>query len=97
VIGLFFCHRLLLNKNRLLESWSWLGRPPKFSAFSLGSLHWLILGRLLTPHQVLAHENHLSPPSLGVEQVCLQLRLPAQVDLEGGALVAGDKAGDWNA
>ena len=57
-----------------------------------------MLRRLLTPGgQVLRHENHLSPPPLGVEQTRLQLRLPAQVDLEGGALVAGGEAGDWDA
>ena len=31
-----------------------------------------------------------------MEQACLQLRLPAQVDLEGGALVSSDEAGDGN-
>ena len=56
-----------------------------------------MLRSLLTPGQVLRHENHPSPPSLSVEQARLQLRLPAQVDLEGGALVTGGEAGDWNA
>ena len=89
----------LLYQDRLLESWSWswLSRLPGVSTFGQASLHWLMLHRLLTPGHVLRHENHLSPPPRSVEQAHLQLRLPAKVDLEGGALVAGGEAGDCNA
>ena len=89
----------LLYQDRLLESWSWswLSRLPGVSTFGQASLQWLMLRRLLTPGQVLRHKNYFSPPPLSVEQARLQLRLPAQVDLEGGALVAGGEAGDGNA
>ena len=63
----------------------------------LSSLPWVkpvSMGRYCVGFSPLRHQNHLSPSPLSVEQARLQLRLPAQLDLEGGALVAGGEVGD---